>query len=287
QVTSETNPDVDFRFGYTGRERDEETGLYYYRARYFDPAVGTFVSEDPLGFGAGDVNMYRYVFNSPTNYTDPSGEIVPLVIAAGAALAPLVPIAVGAAFGGGFDLAVQGVQIWQGSRDNVDWGSVGISVAGGALSGGLGSLATSATRTIISQTGGIATRALINGFGSAFIGGYTQVVRNAVNDVCLGNGVRDSAVWGGAFGAAGSVATDVVFQPATTTLSVYQPRTSYYRGREVPYIYTDSTLGSNYPRVTARTNMHTVTNSIATGLGNSVSNISTLFPLFGDRGESK
>lgn len=66
---------MDFRFGYTGRERDEETGLYYYRARYFDPAPGTFVSEDPLGFGAGDENIYRYVFNSPTNYTDPSGQI--------------------------------------------------------------------------------------------------------------------------------------------------------------------------------------------------------------------
>ncbi|NJM99047.1 MAG: hypothetical protein HC800_19580 [Phormidesmis sp. RL_2_1] len=73
QVKGETQPTVDFRFGYTGRERDEETGLYYYRARYFDPAVGTFVSEDPLGFGAGDANVYRYVFNSPTNYVDPTG----------------------------------------------------------------------------------------------------------------------------------------------------------------------------------------------------------------------
>ena len=74
QVISETNPEVDFRFGYTGRERDEETGLYYYRARYFDPAVGTFVSADPLGFAAGDANVYRYVFNSPTNYIDPNGK---------------------------------------------------------------------------------------------------------------------------------------------------------------------------------------------------------------------
>lgn len=41
QVTSETDPSLDFRFGYTGRERDEETGLLYYRARYYDPAVGT------------------------------------------------------------------------------------------------------------------------------------------------------------------------------------------------------------------------------------------------------
>jgi RHS repeat-associated protein len=40
QVTSETNPDFDFRFGYTGRELDEETEMMYYRARYFDPAAG-------------------------------------------------------------------------------------------------------------------------------------------------------------------------------------------------------------------------------------------------------
>jgi RHS repeat-associated protein len=73
QVISESNPAFDFRFGYTGRERDEETGLMYYRARYFDPAVGTFISEDPLGFGAGDANIYRYVGNSPTNFIDPLG----------------------------------------------------------------------------------------------------------------------------------------------------------------------------------------------------------------------
>ncbi|MBE9136916.1 hypothetical protein IQ254_06825 [Nodosilinea sp. LEGE 07088] len=83
RVTSETNPAFDFRFGYTGRERDEATGLMYYRARYYDPAVGRFLSEDPLGFGAGDANLYRYVFNSPTNYADPSGELVITATAAG------------------------------------------------------------------------------------------------------------------------------------------------------------------------------------------------------------
>ena len=73
KVVSETNAAVDFLFGYTGRERDEETGLHYYRARYYDPAVGRFVSEDPIGFAAGDANLYRYVGNEVTNATDPSG----------------------------------------------------------------------------------------------------------------------------------------------------------------------------------------------------------------------
>ncbi|MDV3349818.1 RHS repeat-associated core domain-containing protein [Leptothoe sp. LEGE 181152] len=71
-----------FRSGYTGRERDDATGLIYYRARYYDPAVGRFISEDPLGFDAGDANLYRYVFNSPTNYTDPSGEATLVTLAA-------------------------------------------------------------------------------------------------------------------------------------------------------------------------------------------------------------
>jgi RHS repeat-associated protein len=59
-------------FRYTGREFDAETGLYYYRARYYDPTVGRFLNEDRLQFVAG-VNFYAYVGGSPTNLTDPSG----------------------------------------------------------------------------------------------------------------------------------------------------------------------------------------------------------------------
>jgi RHS repeat-associated protein len=52
---------------------DEETGNYYYRSRYYDSTVGRFISEDRIGFEGGDANLYRYVFNSPVNYTDPTG----------------------------------------------------------------------------------------------------------------------------------------------------------------------------------------------------------------------
>ena len=72
-VTSETNPSVDFRYGYTGRERDEETGLDYYRSRYYDPTNGRFISEDTIGFNGGDANLYRYVGNNPINFIDPNG----------------------------------------------------------------------------------------------------------------------------------------------------------------------------------------------------------------------
>ena len=73
-ITNQTDSSVDFRFTYTGRELDSETGNYYYRTRYYNPATGRLMSEDTIGFSGGDTNLYRYVGNSPTNYTDPYGE---------------------------------------------------------------------------------------------------------------------------------------------------------------------------------------------------------------------
>jgi len=61
------------RYGYTGRERDPDTGLMYYRTRWYNPQVGRFISEDPIGFKAGDANLYAYVFNNPANFRDPTG----------------------------------------------------------------------------------------------------------------------------------------------------------------------------------------------------------------------
>ncbi len=51
----------------------EPNGFYYMRARYYDPGVGRFVSEDPLGFEGGYVNLYVYVANNPVIGIDPSG----------------------------------------------------------------------------------------------------------------------------------------------------------------------------------------------------------------------
>jgi RHS repeat-associated protein len=59
---------------YTGRERDPATGLYYVRARWYDPEIGRFLSEDPLGFDAGDINLYAYVGNNPLGGNDPLGQ---------------------------------------------------------------------------------------------------------------------------------------------------------------------------------------------------------------------
>jgi RHS repeat-associated protein len=79
-----TNP-----FQYTARELDSETSLYYYRARYYDPSTGRFLSQDPIVF-IGGVNFYRYVRNSATNFGDPGGtNTAPLPIETEPVLGPV------------------------------------------------------------------------------------------------------------------------------------------------------------------------------------------------------
>jgi RHS repeat-associated protein len=59
-------------FAFTGREWDSESALYYYRARYYDPKSGRFISEDPIGL-LGGVNLYRYAAGNPIRFVDTSG----------------------------------------------------------------------------------------------------------------------------------------------------------------------------------------------------------------------
>ena len=63
-----------------GGRFDATSGLYHFRFRDYSPTLGRWTSLDPLRYDAGDVNLYRVVFNAPTNYTDPSGEIAPVVL---------------------------------------------------------------------------------------------------------------------------------------------------------------------------------------------------------------
>lgn len=58
---------------FTGKQQDDPTGLYYFNARYYDPNLGRFISEDPVRDGA---NWYIYCANNPLRYVDPTGETV-------------------------------------------------------------------------------------------------------------------------------------------------------------------------------------------------------------------
>ncbi len=63
------------RFGYKGMLYDETTGLYNARARWYDPEVGRFISEDPIGL-VGGMNQYAFAGDDPINASDPSGALV-------------------------------------------------------------------------------------------------------------------------------------------------------------------------------------------------------------------
>jgi RHS repeat-associated protein len=74
-IRSETGGQAnDFKF--TGQQLDSETAFYYLRARYYDPAIGRFLGQDPLRGIVGvplSQNLYPYVLNNPVNLVDPSG----------------------------------------------------------------------------------------------------------------------------------------------------------------------------------------------------------------------
>ena len=74
--TNLSNPQaaaVDCLFGFTGQLFDTATGLQNNGNRWYDPATGTWLSQDPIGFAGGDANLQRYVGNIPTNRKDPTG----------------------------------------------------------------------------------------------------------------------------------------------------------------------------------------------------------------------
>ena len=59
-------------FGFQGQRYDHETGLYFMKARYYDPKIGRFVQPDPIGYEDG-LNLYQFAYNNPTGFTDPLG----------------------------------------------------------------------------------------------------------------------------------------------------------------------------------------------------------------------
>lgn len=73
QILAQSAPAVGDRFLYTGREWDSENGLYFFRTRHYSPRLGRFLSEDTIGLNDG-YNLYAYVGNTPTIFTDPYGR---------------------------------------------------------------------------------------------------------------------------------------------------------------------------------------------------------------------
>jgi len=179
---------------YTGQELDEETGLYYYGSRYYDPALGRFIQPDTIVPDPGNsqaLNRYTYVNNNPLKYTDPTGHfvvelIVGIVIAA--ALGAGVGAAVSAARGGS---ALQGAAMGAISGALIALGSLGGLpgvVAAGAAAGALNASIYGGDVGKAALIGGIAAGV---GYGLASV--YAQIPAASTGSN-VGNYVLNAAI---------------------------------------------------------------------------------------------
>ena len=182
---------------YRGYYYDSETGLYYLGSRYYDPAVKRFMNADgaafatinPYGDGLTDKNYFAYCNNNPVMQKDDDGELGHIAVGA----------IIGGVLGAGLEVASQII----GGKSSIDWVSVGIEAANGALTGALVAAGLPPSTTV-------AGKALINGATAMSHtlhegkGTKDQVVNNAVK-----NGYKAAATSVLVGGAANTVAPKV------------------------------------------------------------------------------
>jgi len=139
-------------FRYTGREWDSETSLYYYRARYYDPLAGRFLSEDPIGFFGG-MSFYVYTLNNPVKFTDKFGlaaGVDDLILGVGGAL-------VGVGVQAASDAVSGHLSDWQHYTGAAVGGAIGglaIEYSGGVLTGALAGTTTNAVTQALEMLSG-------------------------------------------------------------------------------------------------------------------------------------
>jgi len=165
------NPVLRTSYSYTGREFDSESGNFYYRARYYDSAVGRMLQKDPhpgIPEIPGSVNnSYAYGLNNPIIQTDPSGRILPFIAA----------VAIGAIIGGLVNTAIHGF----------DWSQFGTGAAIGAV------------LTVAAISGGAAGGLVGGALGGGFAGAAGGAVAGAVVGGLIG-GIGYELTGVGSFG---------------------------------------------------------------------------------------
>ncbi|WP_406832882.1 MULTISPECIES: RHS repeat-associated core domain-containing protein [unclassified Wolbachia] len=119
------NPEAHIAYRYTGQELDEETGLYNYHARFYDPSIGRFYQIDPKG---QYFSPYKYAGNSPISMIDPDGELAWFI---------LVPLMIGLGTGGAYLGGSAANKNWNPGKWEWDSGKTWLGIVGGGIGGAL------------------------------------------------------------------------------------------------------------------------------------------------------
>jgi RHS repeat-associated protein len=191
---------VSVKHKFTGQERDDETGLYYYGARYYDPQLGRFISADSIvqaPFDPQTLNRYSYCRNNPIIYSDPSGHwfIIDDLIAAG--IGALV---------GAVSAAINGEDIGQGALTGAISGALIYAggVLGGAAAGAInssiqgGDVGQGALYGALGAAAGIGMGLAMGPIGFNITDQYAQAFASIAGGGLVGGGV--TALAGGDFG---------------------------------------------------------------------------------------
>lgn len=170
-------------FAYTGQDYDGETGLVHFYARYYDPSLGIWLTQDTwygLITSPVTLNRYLYVVASPISYNDIDGHLFNFVAAA-------VGVVGGAVIGGAVSAVTQAIT----NRGKVDWAEVGASAVGGAVQGGI----CGVTAGLGCAVGGGAAGAAATSIASDLFHGRQVNWKNAGKQAVIG-GATGLVTWG-------------------------------------------------------------------------------------------
>lgn len=172
------NPNLRFDPRYTGQEYDLETGLYYYKSRYYNPKLARFIQPDTIVPSAKNLqayNRYSYVTNNPLKFTDPSGHMPGWVKIVAAFIATVIAVAVTIiTLGAAFNATLATATLWQAVLAGSIGGAIGGAV-GGAITGG-------AQGALFGAIFGLVTGAI----GGAIGNGIGQIANVALRNATIG-----------------------------------------------------------------------------------------------------
>jgi RHS repeat-associated protein len=180
---------------FNAKELDEETGLYYYGARYYDGRVSLWLGVDPMWEKYPGISVFAYCGNNPVKYVDPNGK--------------WIVNAIGALASGGLDYAGQvagnfatGMSWEDALLNDISWGSIAVSAVEGAINP-IGGVSKAATKAVVKTT---ATTVLKTALKEGATSAAGQVLDNVIKGKDLGEDVLINAVVGGVVGNAKKLA---------------------------------------------------------------------------------